>query len=104
MTKKEHNLLWQQPAYADLIKIKAAWVDADGCTGVPEFYHNGCLEHDIAYRTHRDPLGYKITQRTADTRFRWYIQHHSPFGIFSPMSWWRWLGVKFFGQRAWNHK
>jgi len=104
MTRNQHKQLWQDPVYVRRVQIMAEVLKADGCTGVPDFYLNGCLEHDIAYKIHRDHLGRKITKRTADKRFRWYIQHHSPFGMYSPMAWCRWLAVTVFGHRAWNHK
>ncbi len=77
---------------------------ADGCTGVPDFYLLGCLEHDIAYRTHKDPLCKPITKAEADQRLRWYISNNSVFGDLSPMAWWRWLAVKWFANKAWEKK
>lgn len=101
MTRKEYMARWDA-AYVELVEYKAAEVHADGCTGVPDFYLLGCLEHDIAYRTHKDPLGIPLTKEEADQRLRWYVQMRSPFGLLSPMSWWRWAGVKWFAGRAWN--
>lgn len=75
---------------------------SDGCTRVPDFYLDGCFEHDVAYRSGHDPLGQQVTRREADKRFRWYIQVESPFGAFSPMSWWRWAMVRLFGGKAWR--
>jgi len=71
---------------------------------VPDFFRLGCLEHDIAYRTHRDPVGYPITKKEADKRFRWYMQNNSIFGSFSPVAWVRWLAVKGLGGAAWKGK
>lgn len=102
LTRAEHKRLWACSWYVKLVEEKAAALGADGCTGVLDFYLLGCLEHDIAYRTHRDPLGNDLDKATADQRLRWYIQHRSPFGVVSPMSWWRWLGVKQFAQTAWD--
>jgi len=104
MTRKEHQALWADPAYIKRVEAIAAEIDADGCTGVPDFYLLGCLEHDIAYRLHRDPIGDPISKPEADIRFRWYIQHHSWFGLASPMAWWRWAAVKWFANKAWHHE
>jgi len=104
MTRLQHRELWREPLYEELVRGKAASIGADGCTGVPDFYLLGCLEHDIAYRTHCDPLGAAITKAEADLRFKWYIQQHSWFGSWSPMAWWRWGAVKHFADRAWNYE
>lgn len=101
MTRKEYEARWTAD-YVQLVEFMAASVHADGCSGVPDFYLMGCLEHDIAYRTHADPFGQPITKAEADQRMRWYVQMRSPFGVFSPMSWWRWFAVKWWAGRAWD--
>ena len=63
----------------------------DFCTGVSEWYADCCAQHDKEYA---NP---DIKRREADGNFRRCIQKKSPFGIFSPMSWWRWAGVRVFG-------
>ena len=88
--------------YRQLVRQKAKELGSDGCSGVPDFHLDGCFEHDIAYRTGCDVYGNPITRAEADRRFRIYIQKHSPLaklklGFFSPMSWWRWAGVRLFG-------
>lgn len=92
---------WQKLKSIDIERISKA-IKSDGCSNVPEFYHPGCVMHDFWYRTHQDFSGETITKAEADKRFRLYIQSKSKFGRFSPMSWWRWLGVKWFGQKAWS--
>ena len=95
---------WADPAYVVRVEKLATALKADGCSGVPDFYLLGCLEHDIAYRTHCDAYGYPTTKRRADKHLRWYIQMRSPFDGFSPMAWWRWQAVKWWGKKAWTHK
>jgi len=102
MTRKDYEARWADAWYVHAVAEQAAALKADGCTGVPDFYLFGCLEHDIAYRTHRDPYGFPLTREDADQRLRWYIQMRSPFGLLSPMSWWRWLAVKWFAGKAWE--
>ena len=102
MTRANHAILWSYPWYQERIRAKAKALGADGCTGVPEFFRDGCLEHDIAYRTHRDLLNNPITKAEADFRLKWYIQMHSIFVRFSPMAWWRWRAVKHFADKAWD--
>jgi hypothetical protein len=88
---------------SDIDKI-TAFVCSDGCTGVPDFYRWACVVHDFFYRTHRDFNGNAITKAQADKWFRVLIQQKSLFKLFNPMSWWRWLGVKYFpqAQKAWD--
>lgn len=42
--------------YKDWVKSESNRLKADGCTGVSEWNHFCCLEHDLAYRTGKDPL------------------------------------------------
>lgn len=74
----------------------------DGCTGVPDWLVWTCLEHDLHYATAKMLDGTPIDKATADYIFRVRIQQGSGFGVFSPASWWRWLGVRWFGTKAWN--
>ena len=85
------------------IRVRASKLKSDGCSGVPDFYLDGCLEHDIHYRTHKWLDDEPIFKSEADERFRRVIQARSPFGRISPMSWWRWFAVKTFGRKAWEH-
>lgn len=92
---------WDRVYWSD-IRAKARELDADGCTGVPDWMVWTCLEHDVHYRTHHRLDGTPITRTEADQVFRVRIQQGSPFGRFSPVSWWRWLGVRAFGSKAWK--
>ena len=102
MTRRGHARLWRMPDYIALVESKCAALGCDGCTGVPDFFLMGCLEHDIAYRTGRDPFGKPITKREADERLKWYIQNHSVFGRLSPLAMWRWWFVRTFVSKAWR--
>lgn len=88
--------------YWDAVRNRAAALNSDGCSHVPDFHLDACLEHDIAYRTHQHLDGAPITKAEADTRFRQRLQEMSAFGSFSPMSWWRWAAVSWWGQSAWD--
>jgi hypothetical protein len=90
-------------SYWQEVRTRAAELKADGCSGVPDFYLEACLEHDIHYRTHAWLDGSPVFKSEADARFRAVIQSRSWFGILSPMSWWRWAGVYLLGRKAWNH-
>lgn len=50
--------------YSDWVRLEAARIKADGCTGVSEWNHECCLEHDLACHYGRDPrsayLLYKV--------------------------------------------
>ena len=105
----------------DWVRAEAENIHSDGCSGVPDFYKEACLQHDLSYFYARCPVSaYKcylegiedvwgaaqvITKAHADAVFRRTIQAKSKLKRFSPMSWWRWLGVKWFAGKAWNsHK
>jgi hypothetical protein len=94
--------------YWEWLKREAAARGFDGCTGVPEFFHLCCLEHDFAYRTGLCPRDYYLgrytrTDRAAtDRRFRLCIQSQSKLGKWSPLSWWRWAGVRLLAGKAWK--
>lgn len=98
------------PQYWRWVRWAASKLKADGCSKAVEVYHEACLEHDIAYRTGRDPrmLFYYhqsvlITRAEVDARFRQEMQRRSFAGKLSPMSWWRWAGVRLFGGfKAWK--
>ena len=104
--------------YQSFIEREATRMGSDGCSLVSEIYHWCCLEHDCAYRTHKDPhdaycwylngvLNYwaaakSITKSEADARFRKAMQERSKLGRFSPVSWLRWVGVKVGAKKAWK--
>ena len=86
------------------VRIRAKKLGADGCSGVPEFYRDCCLEHDIAYRTHKTVDDVSIDRKTADRAIRECIQSKSVFGRFSPMSHWRYAALRVFPgvQKSWD--
>jgi hypothetical protein len=88
--------------YWDRVRAEATRLGSDGCSGVPDFFRDACLEHDIHYRTHRNLDGREITKREADRLFRQRMQDMSVFGAYSPMSWWRWLAVTLAGGSSWR--
>ena len=83
-------------------KKVAKVIASDGCSGVPDFHLCCCIVHDLAYKFAVDPWGAPLTRPEADAAFRACIQAHSTLGRFSPMSWWRWAGVRIGGQKAWD--
>ena len=93
---------WGNPRYANRVIAIGRLLNSDGCSGVPEYYYLGCVEHDIAYRTGKDPFGNVLVKQEADRRFRWYMQAKSWFGRLSPMSWWRWFAVDKVGKHSWD--
>lgn len=106
------------PLYWDWVREEARVIKSDGCSKVPDFYLQACLQHDLAYWYAKNPRSaYKhfvesvpdywikaapIFQSEADAQFRQTIQKKSKLKKFSPMSWWRWAGLKLFGKKAWN--
>lgn len=91
------------PVYWARVRTQALELGANGCSGVPEFYAEACLEHDIHYRTGKlVDGGYLLLRAEADWIFRCRIQQRSWFCLFSPMAWWRWLGVRWFGGASWK--
>lgn len=83
---------WQQISVAYITALSAA-IQSDGCTKVAEIHHCCCVLHDLYWRTGVDEYGDPITTREANARFRRCNQQHSLLGRFSPMAWWRWVGV-----------
>lgn len=77
------------------------YIQSDGCTLVPDFYREVCIEHDFYYETHRDFSGRYISRAEADRRLRERKQQFSKLGKASPMSWWRWAGVRLAGWIFW---
>lgn len=88
----------------DDMKAIRWFILSDGCTDVPDFYLSECIKHDFYYRTHVDFSGRLIKRCEADKRFRLGIQKRSQFGVFSPMSWWRWAFVRVFAKSAWDKR
>ena len=85
----------------DLRRI-ALYINSDGCSKVADFYLCSCIEHDFYYATHRDFNGNSITRAQAEKLFKRAIQRNSIFSWLSPMSYWRYLGVRVFGSLAWK--
>jgi hypothetical protein len=102
ITYDEFKTRWKDLNYVFHVLALASALNADGCSGVTEYYHLGCLEHDIAYRTGFDPLGLPVDKAEADKRFRWYMNSKSRFGRLGPMAYWRYYAVKWFGDKSWN--
>lgn len=92
----------QGEQYWALVVRCARAVEADGCSGVPDFYRECCDAHDVAYRTGANALGAPRTQRDADRELRECIQARSPWGNWSPMAWWRWVVLRLVGSRAYH--
>lgn len=84
--------------YWERVAVAAGLLQSDGCTGVTQAYQPCCHEHDIAYATGRTVEGAPITRAEADAMFRRCIQARSVLGAASPLSWWRWAGVRLFGR------
>lgn len=88
------------PAYLAWLRAWAKKSGSDGCTFVSEIHHDCCLQHDYACEEGFDPREVfegrltPMSRRSADALFRRCNQSRSPLGRFSPMSWWRWVGVR----------
>ena len=89
--------------YWSLVDEMANVLKSDGCTGVADYLRWTCLEHDIHFRTHKFLDGTPIDFGTANYIFRVRIQQGSGLGVMSPVSWWRWAAVQWFGGKAWKH-
>lgn len=100
-TKKLSTREWRKLTALDYAMIYK-FIGSDGCTGVPDFYKDGCTIHDFWYRTHRNLDATPITQAQADLGLKRYIQSKSLFGRFSPIAQWRYFGVRALGGRAWE--
>lgn len=100
-TRTLSSLDWKKLNPDDYYRI-GKFIASDGCTGVPDFFLDGCKLHDFWYRTHRNLDGTPITELQADKGLEQYIWKHSIFGRFSPMAWWRRRALEYiFGQKAW---
>ena len=91
--------------YWSLVRERARAIKADGCSGVPDWMVWTCYEHDIHYRYHMTLEGGHIDKAQADYCLRVRIQQGSAMGVLSPVSWWRWAGVRVLppAQTAWDH-
>ena len=87
--------------YWDRVRKAALAIESDGCTGVPDFHVDCCFEHDIAYVSGHTVDLERRTKWQADRDFRHCLQARSRWGVFSPMSWWRWIAVTLCGRGIW---
>jgi hypothetical protein len=104
--------------YWEWARAEASLIDTDGCSKVSGIHVECCYEHDLSFFAAKDPrdaylrwrLGdpepwkcaKPITFGEANRRFRKCHQARSKFGMYSPMAWFRWLGVKFLSKQAWD--
>ena len=90
--------------YWSRVRDRALEINSDGCSGVPDWFVWTCYEHDVHYALHEMLSGLVIDFRTANYVLRVRIQQGSAFGRASPMSWWRWAGVKYLpaAKKAWE--
>lgn len=104
--------------YWDWVNAECALIKSDGCSKSLELYHQACQQHDLCYFYAKSPHSAytrylegeidpwehaeAITKGASDAMFRREMQAHSRFGRFSPMSWWRFVGLKIFGGHAWR--
>jgi hypothetical protein len=89
-------------SYHDELQALAESIGSDGCTHALEVDVDCCWEHDWAYVTGTTPRGVVVTKAEADQRFRDCAQRRSSFRYFSPLSWWRWAGVRLGGRGVWS--
>lgn len=96
--------------YKDWVVSEATNIKSDKCTFALDVHTWCCYEHDLACSYGKDPreayrlykegfedvwrLAAFIKRSEADKRFRLCLQEHSKLGKWSPMSWWRWVGVR----------
>jgi len=104
---KEPHLEWVEatannPWYWRTVKHVAKALKSDGCTGVPDFYVDACLEHDCFYRTHQTIFGAPITKDEADWILKRRIQQWSWLGWLSPMAQWRYWFLRRFVRKPWE--
>lgn len=97
--------------YRKWLEEEGAKVGSDGCTGVAEVYHHCCIEHDLAYRHHKDPrvaylIGWddcsEMKRSIADQHFKQCIQLSSPLKKWSAMAYWRYFAVRLAGWYSWK--
>lgn len=94
------------------------YVHSDGCSRVSQWAKRECKKHDFRYRTHLDFNGRPTTKWESDLGFLvGLVDQCNPcrgFPILGeitylltwlyPPIWIRFLGVVFFGNKAWNNK
>lgn len=96
---------------AQYLKWLRNWAtsNSDGCTGALPVHVDCCFQHDWCYHYHTDPWSVfcgtptPISKADADLMFRRCNEDEDPLGRFSPLAWWRWWAVKWFGGRFFTH-
>ena len=88
-------------SYEDQLRELAKSIGSDGCTAALQVHQVCCWEHDWCYVTGMTPRGRLISKVEADARFRECLQARSPFRGYSPLAWWRWVAVTWFGRGVW---
>lgn len=88
MTVTENEDYWCR------VRARAKALGSDGCTGVPDWYLDCCLEHDVHERTGMDVNGQAISVAENDARFRECIRQRSRLSWYSPLSWAYWSGLR----------
>lgn len=96
------NKKWRDERYLARVRECAKVIEADGCSGVPDFFKICCDAHDITYRTGADVDGEPRSQAEGDAELRQCIQARSRWGWFSPMSWWRWAVLRVVGHKSYR--
>lgn len=84
----------ENPDYWRRVRARAAALGSDGCTGVPDWHRDCCLEHDVHERTGMDIHGQAISPAESDARFHECLRQRSPFSWWSPLAWAYWGGVR----------
>jgi hypothetical protein len=108
------DLLWNRVTYWNFIRSEAELRGSDGCSAVTGVH----VEHDAGYYYGKDPrdayfrfrggaldpweMARPITRAEVDKRFRQCLMNRSTLGRWSPMAYWRWLGVRVGGAKAWD--
>jgi hypothetical protein len=112
------NTVYLRPTFWNWVRSEAAVISADGCSGPAAGFHiECCYEHDLGYFYAKDPrdayLKFRggavdpwadakpVSRRDVDARFRRCLQQRSTAGKYSPLSWWRWVGVRMGGRKSW---
>lgn len=106
------------PLFWPWVESEAGLIEADGCSKVSGAFRKCCLRHDLEYFWGKDASdAYRlyiagepeywfnakaVTKGTADANFRRCMQSQSRFGFFSPVAFYRWLGVKLGATGAWE--
>jgi hypothetical protein len=81
----------------------AEFIKSDGCTGVPDWFLNGCIQHDWGFRTHRDFEGNWVTEHEVNGWLKEYVQKRSWLGRWSLVAFVRYQFLeKLLPKRVWD--